>query len=318
MKLSLLVPTWRRHRDLSRLLDGLKCQIRAFDEIIIIIGPEDPESWGIVELRRSALPNLQVYGSAKASVVHSLNMGLSKVTGDIVCLTDDDAVPFADWALNIEQCYLADTALGALGGQDWIQLPDEPELSTPTPAHLVGRYLFCRYLIGNHHRGSIEPVVEVDVLKGVNLSFRRSAMPWLTIDDALESTGAEVGWEIDLCGQIKQQGHRIVYRNDIKVKHFIGHREPADDRVDVYSPGFKSRIENNAYLAAKYRGRIECVILLFRSFFLGGRRQPGVIASIVFVRKLGFKVMLVPYWILLHTLRGYWRSFQKVHSSILP
>ena len=51
--------------------------------------------------------------------------------------TDDDAEAQADWLERIEAKF-ADPSVGAVGGRDWIQLPDEPALFKPAPVAKVG------------------------------------------------------------------------------------------------------------------------------------------------------------------------------------
>jgi hypothetical protein len=47
-----------------------------------------------------------------------------------------------------------------------------------------------RTLIGNHHLGVGEPR-EVDVLKGVNMSYRRTAIADIHFDERMRGTGAQ-------------------------------------------------------------------------------------------------------------------------------
>ena len=61
-----------------------------------------------------------------------MNRGLDSARGDLVVFTDDDAEAQADWLERIEAKF-ADPSVGAVGGRDWIQLPDEPALFRPAP-----------------------------------------------------------------------------------------------------------------------------------------------------------------------------------------
>ncbi len=51
-------------------------------------------------------------------VVAAYNRGLDTATGDVVCFTDDDAAPHADWIERIERAFGEDAALGGMGGRD--------------------------------------------------------------------------------------------------------------------------------------------------------------------------------------------------------
>jgi len=111
--------------------------------------------------------------------VAALNTGLD-AAGDIIAITDDDAAPH-DWLAHIETHFLSDSCVGGVGGRDWVY-----------PRHSAGRWRtqgdrsvhwFGR-VIGNHHLGVGEPR-EVDVLKGVNMNYRRAAIANLRFDQRL-------------------------------------------------------------------------------------------------------------------------------------
>ena len=98
MKISVLVPTYRRPADLARCLLALQRQQRLPDEVIVVARPEDdatherladPSVGGALPLR---IVPVDVPGQVAA-----LNQGLDSATGDVVAITDDDAAPRADW-----------------------------------------------------------------------------------------------------------------------------------------------------------------------------------------------------------------------------
>ncbi len=94
MKVTVLVPTFRRPADLARCLAALQRQLRAPDEVVVVARPDDNATH--VCLRDPA-----VVGALPLSValvetpgqVAALNRGLDAANGDVIAITDDDAAP---------------------------------------------------------------------------------------------------------------------------------------------------------------------------------------------------------------------------------
>jgi cellulose synthase/poly-beta-1,6-N-acetylglucosamine synthase-like glycosyltransferase len=110
-----------------------------------------------------------------------MNAGLDAACGDIIAFTDDDAAPHTDWLERIEAHFLSDTNIGGVGGRDWVYHGTQLEEGE---REVVGQVQWFGRVIGEHHLG-VGEAREVDVLKGVNMSFRRSA-----IGNALRSADA--------------------------------------------------------------------------------------------------------------------------------
>lgn len=135
----------------------------------MVVRDTDAETWQfLAQLNALNLP-LHTVKVTQPGVVAALNAGLAAVEGDIVSITDDDAAPHPDWLERIAAYFTSDSRLGGLGGRDWVyhgsKLEDE---SRP----VVGQLQWFGRVIGNHHLGVGEPR-EVDILKGVNMSFRK-------------------------------------------------------------------------------------------------------------------------------------------------
>ncbi|KVC87165.1 glycosyltransferase family 2 protein [Burkholderia ubonensis] len=240
MKISVLVPTYRRPADLARCLHALQRQARMPDEVIVVARPEDdatherladPSVGGTLPLR--VVP-VDVPGQVAA-----LNKGLDSVHGDIVAITDDDAAPHPDWLARIEAAFLADPRVGAVGGRDWVhekgRLLDESR-------ELVGQLTLSGKIIGNHHLG-VGGVREVDTLKGANMSFRRAAIERLRFDTRLRGAGAQVHNDMAFSMRVQRAGWTLVYDPAIAVDHFPAERFD-DDRRDAAS---LNAISNGAY-----------------------------------------------------------------------
>ena len=97
MRISVIIPTYRRVEDLKRCLRSLNDQIRKADEIIVVVRDIDRETQLFLE-------NFEyIYGVYNTIIVnipgqvHALNQGIEQATGDIISITDDDGAPWPDW-----------------------------------------------------------------------------------------------------------------------------------------------------------------------------------------------------------------------------
>ncbi|NTZ86968.1 glycosyltransferase family 2 protein [Burkholderia metallica] len=240
MKISVLVPTYRRPADLARCLLALQRQQRLPDEVIVVARPEDDATHERLAdpAVGGALP-LRIVPVEVAGQVAALNKGLDSVNGDIVAITDDDAAPHPDWLARIEAAFLSDPRVGAVGGRDWVhekgRLLDESR-------ELVGQLTLSGKIIGNHHLG-VGGAREVDMLKGANMSYRRAAIERLHFDTRLRGAGAQVHNDMAFSMEVQRAGWTLLYDPAIAVDHFPAERFD-DDRRDAAS---LNAISNGAY-----------------------------------------------------------------------
>lgn len=186
MEMTVVVPTYRRPGELRRCLQALKAQERVANQVIVTMREDDQETKAFFrEYDISPLP-LQIVWVTAAGVVAAMNTGLAEVTGDIVALTDDDAVPHSDWLRLIERHFLENMTISGVGGRDWVHHGEEVDRGV---ARVVGKVQWFGRLIGNHRRGVGEPR-EVDVLKGVNCAYRVVSLRQVGFDDRLWGAGA--------------------------------------------------------------------------------------------------------------------------------
>ncbi|MGS0891781.1 glycosyltransferase family 2 protein [Burkholderia stagnalis] len=240
MKISVLVPTYRRPADLARCLLALQRQHRPPDEVIVVARPEDdatherladPAVGGALPLRLVAV---DVPGQVAA-----LNRGLDTATGEIVAITDDDAAPHPDWLARIESAFLADPRVGAVGGRDWVH---EKGRLLDASRERVGRLTLSGKIVGNHHLGVGDPR-EVDTLKGANMSYRRAAIERLRFDTRLRGAGAQTHNDTAFSMEVQRAGWKLLYDPAIAVDHYPAERFD-DDRRDAAS---LNAISNGAY-----------------------------------------------------------------------
>jgi glycosyltransferase involved in cell wall biosynthesis len=172
MTASIIIPTYRRPKELARCLGALQKQIRATDEILVALRDDDKETQAFLKKVQADFPTLRIVKVTKPGQVAALNAGLDKVKGDIIVFTDDDTVPRPDWLKRIEAYFQVDPELGGVGGKDWYYY-DGQKLNEVR--RIVGKLYWFGLIISNHHLGGGKPRL-VDHLKGANMSFRRKAL----------------------------------------------------------------------------------------------------------------------------------------------
>ena len=225
MKHTVAIPSYHRSAELRRALQALMIQERRVEEVIVIARSDDEETQAVVPTFEGKLPIVLELVNG-AGVITPLNRALDVASGDILSFIDDDAAPHSDWSKRIIEVFAADPDLAGLGGRDrifgaggWVD----------GQAEIVGKVRWYGRGCGNHHIG-VGPRRDVDILKGVNMSLRMSAVGKLRIDTRLRGNGAQHHWELNLCLGLRGQGKRLAYDPAIVVDHFVAPRVDGDHR----------------------------------------------------------------------------------------
>jgi glycosyltransferase involved in cell wall biosynthesis len=279
MRISVIIPSYKRSFHLKRCLTAVSSQKRPADEVLVVAREGDEETLDVVSAFRHNVDTLRIVGVAESGVIAALNSGLDKAKGDLLVFTDDDSEAQADWLERIHASF-SDEAIGAVGGRDWLQLPHEPAKFRPSEVVHVGALSWYGKQYGNHHcplRGHTKKVM---FLKGVNMALRRSALGSYRVDTCLHGSGAQVGWEIDLCLRIRNSGFDVVFDDRILVKHYCAPRLAGDCRDDLTGPVLPDLCFNNHYLIGKHFGLRRSLAHFCNSILLGSRHMPGLVASV--------------------------------------
>lgn len=154
-------------------------------------------------------------------VLAAMAAGTSCATGEVVAYCDDDAVPRPDWVERIAAAF-EDPTIGAFGGRDVLGPPHPVYPATETAGVLKpwGR------LTGDHHR-VVGPPRDVDVLKAVNMAFRRRLVRFPL---GLRGKGAQVHFEVAMCLAAQRDGFRVRLDPNLVVDHHPDDRFDADRR----------------------------------------------------------------------------------------
>ena len=304
MSIAVIVPTYRRSQDLARCLEALQNQTRLADEVIVVVRDTDTETRSFLanfDHKNLALRTAEV---TVTGVVAAMNIGLDAATADIVAFTDDDAAPHQDWLARIESHYLADAKIGGVGGRDWVYHGTELEDGT---SGIVGKVRWFGRVIGNHHIGTGE-AREVDVLKGVNMSFRRSAIAQWHFDPRMKGSGAQVHFELAFSLKLKRAGWKLIYDPKIAVNHYPAQRFDEDQRRSFNSTAFTNAVHNETVALLEYFSPLQRFAFLLWSLIVGTREAMGFVQWLRFLPQEG----LLAGEKLLASLSGRWQGLRTV------
>ncbi len=240
MKISVLVPTFRRTAYLRRCLGALAAQERLPDEVVLVTRPEDDETQAFRVGERFPPLTLRWVEVSEPGTVAAENAALASATGDVLAFTDDDAAPRVDWLRRIEAHFLADPALGGLGGRDWMY--KDGQLVTGS-RRVVNRVQWFGRIIGYNHLGS-GAARAVDVLKGVNMSFRRRAIGGTRFDHRLRGYGAQHHLDHSFAMAVKRSGWKLIYDPAVGVDHYLAPTFDQDQRDAFNAEALRNRVHN--------------------------------------------------------------------------
>lgn len=274
---TVIVPTYRRPDRLAACLAGLAGQTLPPAQVIVTVRDDDPESRSAAQRFADALA-LDILAVGVPGQVAALNRGLDQAWGDIIAITDDDAVPHPDWIERIEAWYHADGRIGGVGGRDHVfhdGVPeDDPE---DRAARTVGRLQWFGRVIGNHHLGR-GGARDVDVLKGANWSLRRTAVGAARLNTRLRGSGAQVQNDLDFSLRLRRRGWRLVYDPRVAVDHFPSERHDIDRRGDAgFHPLAREHAAFNDTLALMaHFGPMNRAVFAIWALLVGTSEFPGL------------------------------------------
>lgn len=288
---------------------ALQAQTKPVDQVIVVVRDTDTETWQfLANFDPQHLP-LQTVTVTQSGVVAALNAGMAAVTGDIVSITDDDAAPHPDWLARINAHFLADSAVAGVGGRDWIHQGNQI-LDDSRP--IVGQLQWFGRVIGNHHLGVGEPR-EVDVLKGVNMSFRTQAIAQLRFDERMRGTGAQVHFEMAFTLTLKRAGRKMIYDPQIAVDHYPAQRFDEDQRHNFNSTAQINLVHNETLILLEHLPPLRRAIFLLWAILIGTRDCYGLIQWLRFFpsqNQLATRKLLA-------SLQGRWQAYKNFQTQLL-
>lgn len=276
MRISVIVPTYRRPLDLARCLAALSRQELAPFEVVVIHREGDDDTLAVLPDFVGRLP-LRPVPVREPGQVAALNRGLDAAAGDIAAITDDDTAPFPDWTRRIAAHFEADPELTGVGGRDRVIVDGEPMAGACPDVGLVNMFGRC---VGNHHLG-VGPAREVDILKGANMSYRLAHLDGVRFDTRLLGAGAQVGNDLTFSLALRKKGRRLIYDPAVMVDHFPSVRHDDDQRSSFNSAARRNEAHNQTLALLDFLPAPRRVLFLGWALAIGTRRLPGLAVFLV-------------------------------------
>lgn len=278
MRLSLIIPTFRRPQDLQRCLAALKRQSFVDIEILCVCRPTDENTRQVVRDAKLVDSRLREILVEKSGVIAAMNAGFSAVdpSAEFVAFTDDDTEAPPDWLRIVVNHLDAHPSCGAVGGQDRLQL-DIPALRNPPIVDQVGTFSWTGGFHATHHCPISKDFVKSDALKGVNMTYRHALIRGVEIGQGLTGGGTQVGWELSLSSRVHSRGMEIHFVRDAWLLHYGSPRSEQDDRLDMETDFARHTTRNQVFVTARYLPAHITLASLLRQVLVGSRFVPGIL-----------------------------------------
>jgi cellulose synthase/poly-beta-1,6-N-acetylglucosamine synthase-like glycosyltransferase len=243
--------------------------------VLVVARDNDATTWALLAEPEPEEFELRTVRVGVPGVVSALNAGLTAMRGEIIAITDDDAVPRPDWLGRLEAHFQRDRAVGGVGGRDWVH--QDGKLKDGAAA-TVGRVRWYGRVIGNHHLGVGAPR-EVDVLKGVNMSYRRTAIQHIGFDEQLRGSGAQVHFEVSLGLAVKRAGWKLIYDPAVAVDHHPAQRFDDDQRETPSPRSLQNAVHNETYALLRWLPGWRKPVAFAYGLSVGTRLAPGLMLA---------------------------------------
>lgn len=270
---SVVVPSYRRPELLTRCLAGLATQEHPADEVVVVRRDDDELTAAVL----AAHPWVHEVLVREPGVLAAMRAGVAATTSAVIAFTDDDAVPRPEWLATLLP-FFADERVGGVGGRD---IAHPQTLDADRPSSQVGRFTSWGRHLGNHHVG-VGAVTVVEVLKGVNMAYRREA---LGLPVSLAGSGAQVHFEILTAAWARARGWVLLYVPHALVDHHHGPRFDSDKRHRPDPVAVRNEAHN--LVVAMLYSRPE--LFLRRALYglaVGDKSSPGLLrAGIALARR---------------------------------
>ncbi|HEY9636942.1 MAG TPA: glycosyltransferase family 2 protein [Coleofasciculaceae cyanobacterium] len=308
MTITTIIPTYCRPQDLARCLEALKRQNRPVDEVLVVVRNSDIDTWTLLkEFNYQPLP-LHTVTVSVPGVVAAINAGLDAAQGNIIAFTDDDAAPHADWLERIEAHFLSDERIGGVGGRDWVYFGTQLEDGN---CEVVGQVQWFGRVIGNHHLG-VGKAREVDVLKGVNMTYRRTAITGLRFDQRLRGTGAQVHCDMVFSLALRRAGWKLIYDPAIAVDHYPAQRFDEDKRDRLNDTALCNSVHNETLALLEYLPPIRRTAFVVWAILVGTQESLGFLQWLRFLPNEG--ALAGTKWFA--SMRGRWQGWRSWKESV--
>lgn len=304
MKVSVIIPAFKRPKLLINCLNSLINQTRKPDKIYITVQKSDKKVINAVNEwqkngRIGAVSEMIIVDKPGQS--YAMNQAIKRISDGIVCFIDDDAEAQKDWIERIMDWY-KDPTIGGVGG--FVHQHSEGTIDTGK-SNVVGKVTWFGKVIGLHHY-KIPDVRDVTFFKGCNMSYRREYLPFS--DENL--TYEQFYDEVDVGLSVKEKGCRLIFDPSIKVTHFDSPQFYIAGRRELKPRRIWSNNFNYMYVMLKHFRFPNVLAILIYSFIFMRTTYSGLISFVllkVLRRRPSWDIFWVAFQGKLSGIEGYLR-----------
>ena len=215
--LTIVIATRNRPEMVKRCLETIHKQNYDGLETIVVDASSNYDTRNII---LDNFPNVKYLYLANGNNKRNLskNMGIENAKGNIIAFLDDDSIIQEGWLGACLDSY-HNVGIGGAGGII-IDINAPKEIYGTNE---IGKIAFDGTRIGNFDKDPGK-VIEVDHLRGCNMSFRKDVLEKISGFD-LNYTGSNVLEETDLSIRVKKAGFKILFNPAMKVIHTSAPRE---------------------------------------------------------------------------------------------
>lgn len=224
---------------------------RPFEVVVVDASDDDATEQVMASYSQACYVHLR---GAVHQIPHSRNEGILRARGDIIAFVDDDSIVQPGWMRNL----VADYSSPQIGGVGGLVLAPE---QTARLGGAIPRITQTGSVVGDFDVMTASPV-EVDHLRGCNMSFRREALEKVGgFDTLLDQSNFRD--ETDVCVGVRHAGFKLIYDPRVAVQHLYSAKEGFErdewkDRKHYYSI-----VKNSAYFRLKHFLRLKTLIAVF-------------------------------------------------------
>ncbi|QGY39021.1 glycosyltransferase [Pseudodesulfovibrio cashew] len=218
MKIDVLMATYNGEQTLAAVLDGYRKVMPPEQgwQLVIVDNASTDGTRSLIKSYENDLPITYLY-EAKPGKNSALNTGIKSLQGDLVILTDDDAIPCPDLLVQYREVAESEVDVSIFSGKVMPDWRKEPPLWMVDSIPLTTAYSLNA---GKHSEGSIPPT---SVL-GPNMAVRREIFErGFRFDESIGPCGSSyaMGSETEFCTRLHGHGYNCHFSERPCVSHII-------------------------------------------------------------------------------------------------
>jgi GT2 family glycosyltransferase len=275
-RVSVIVPSYKRVNYLVNCLDALQKQELRDIEVLCVVQHGDTETRHCIAHKAAEDPRFKEVLVSQPGLVAAMSAGLKAAVGEFVTFTDDDTEAPSRWLAVILAHFHRHPECGAVGGQDRLQC-DDTRLSSPGTVKRVGSYSLLGRFAATHHCPIEEEFVVADLIKGVNMTYRRELIHGVEIGEGLRGEfGVQICTEQGLAAAVTRAGKQLHFVRDAWLRHYISVRLGEGDRLDMTTRFARDASYNYSYTLWRYQKLRVAACALAYTLVVGSWLIPGV------------------------------------------